>query len=263
MDLWLIHETQIHLRTICGPQKGQNRVITMAKPESTPKEGGFSNPPTKNGGQECPPPQECPPSQNFLNPCGAIQKHEHHLPHWQQGAIFYFVTWRLADALPEDKLKQWQDEKEKWRRLHPKPWNSPTEQEYHSRFSYRIEEWLDAGNNSCLLQNPRMSRIVADALRHFDGIRYDLNAFVVMPTHVHVLFRLSYGFRLEKVLHAWKGFSARKINGVSGRRGPLWQNDYWDRMIRNERHFMKCREYIRENPIKARLSKTEFIHFET
>ncbi len=228
----------------------------MAKPESTPKEGGFSNPPKDNGGQEC------PTSQNFLNPWGKIQKHEHHLPHWQQGPIFYFVTWRLADALPANKLKQWQDEKETWRSLHPKPWDRGAEKEYHSRFSRRIDEWLDAGTGSCLLRKPQLSEIVADALKHFDGIRYDLNAFVIMPNHVHVLFRLRNGFRLEKILQSWKGFSARKINQVSGRRGSLWQNNYWDRMIRNEQHFMKCRDYIRDNPIKARLRKVKFIHFE-
>jgi type I restriction enzyme R subunit len=216
-------------------------------------EGGFSNPPLKEGGQEC------PPSVAFLDPNAPIDRHEHRLPHWQQGDVFYFVTWRLADSLPAEKIKEWQAERDAWLSRHPGPWDEKTEEEYHERFSRQIDQWLDQGHGSCLLRDREYSTLVADAIRHFIGERYNIASFVVMPNHVHVLFRLRVPHRLEEVVKSWKGFTAREINRRIGKTGPLWQEDYWDRLIRNPRHFAKCAEYIRENPVKAKLRQGEFV----
>ena len=222
----------------------------MPKRDAT-TEGGFSNPPR---GQECP--------RSFLDPYAEIDQHRRRLPHWQQGAVFYFVTWRLADALPQEKHRQWRDEKEAWVRWHPEPWDEPTEREYHRLFSRRLDEWLDAGSGSCLLRDKQLAGVVARALGHFDGERYALAAFVVMPNHVHVLFRLVTPHRLEEVLKSWKGFTAREINRRLGKSGQLWQEEYWDRIIRNEAHFAKCREYILSNPSKAGLREGEFVSYD-
>src|SRR4029077_19116962 len=83
--------------------------------------------------------------------------------------------------------------------------------------------------------------------------RYDLDSFVVMPNHVHVLFRLRAGEALEKVVHSWKSFATKKINrarerGRLARTGQVWQEEYSDRMIRNERHLNGVRSYIARNP---------------
>jgi type I restriction enzyme, R subunit len=142
---------------------------------------------------------------------------------------------------------------------HPQPWDLPTEKEYHERFSRQIDEWLDQGSGSCLLRDPANAKIVGDALLHFDGERYELGDFVVMPNHVHVLFRPADGHRLEDIVKSWKGFTAREINKRMGKKGPLWQEEYWDWLIRNERHFGKCVEYIRANPVKACLRDGEFL----
>jgi REP element-mobilizing transposase RayT len=96
---------------------------------------------------------------------------------------------------------------------------------------------------------------------HFDNERYLIDSFVVMPNHVHVLFRLIEPYRLEALVKSWKGFTAREINQELNKRGHLWQEDYWDRMIRDENHFLKCREYIQDNPVKARLAQDQFILF--
>jgi type I restriction enzyme R subunit len=197
----------------------------------------------------------------FLDPYAPIKKHKHKLPHWQQGSVYYFVTWRLADSLPKEKLSRWIEERDLWLGLHPKPWDTSTETEFHERFSRAIEEWLDAGEGSCVLRNRALASCVADALLHFDNQRYAMDCFVVMPNHVHALFRLLTPHRLESVVKSWKGFSAREINRRLKKRGPVWQEDYWDRLIRNESHWAKCREYILENPPKARLSQNEFILF--
>jgi REP element-mobilizing transposase RayT len=226
-------------------------------------EGGFSNPPAKSGGQECPPSVMTFSEDCFVNPYAPIDRHEHHLPHWQQGGVYYFVTWRLADSLSSAKLKTWKHEREVWLRLHPEPWAEEIGKEYHERFSRKIDEWLDQGQGSCLLRDVSCSTVVAEVILHFDGERYRVASFVVMPNHVHVLFRLMAPYRLEQILKSWKGFSAREINRRKGNTGLLWQADYWDRLIRSPRHLNKCLEYMRTNPVKARLQMNEFVFYES
>ena len=103
---------------------------------------------------------------------------------------------------------------------------------------------------------------MCDALRHFDGGRYTVWAFVAMPNHVHVLFSLHAPNRLEDTLHSWKGFTAKEINRRLARMGSLWQEDYWDRLIRNGEHFLRCLRYIRNNPAKAFLGADEYTLYE-
>ena len=104
-----------------------------------------------------------------------------------------------------------------------------------------------------ILREAANAGIVSDALRHFDGQRYELASFVVMPNHVHVLFHPLGEHRLEDILKSWKGFTAREINKRTGRKGALWQEEYWNRLVRSERHFWKYAGYIRENPGTAGL----------
>jgi type I restriction enzyme, R subunit len=193
--------------------------------------------------------------KDLENPCPVFyraeaktDKHRRNLPHWQQGQVWCFVTWRLGDSLPADKLKKWQEQKAYWLTHHPQPWDEATEKAYHEKFSRQIDEWLDQGSGSCLLEDSVNAKIVADALMHFDGDRYEMASFVVMPNHVHALFRPRGDNRIEEILKSWKGFTAREINKRLGKKGALWQEEYWDRLIRHERHFKKVVEYIWENP---------------
>ena len=173
-----------------------------------------------------------------------------------------FVTWRLGDSLPKAKVDQWNKERDIWRKCHPEPWDDMTKVEYHERFSRQIDGWLDQGSGSCVLKESANAEIVADALRHFNEVRYELASFVVMPNHVHVLFQPLGDHALADILKTWKGFTAREINMRIGKTGTLWQDEYWDRLIRTERHFFKVSEYIRENPVNARLKESEFILME-
>ncbi len=74
-----------------------------------------------------------------------------------------------------------------------------------------------------------------------------------MPNHVYLIFVQRTEWPLETLLHSWKRFSARQINKLRGRTGSLWQRDYFDRLVRDEKHFANCVRYIRRNPEKARL----------
>jgi REP element-mobilizing transposase RayT len=186
----------------------------------------------------------------FLNPGEEVTKRRHKLPHWQQGDVWIFHTYRLADSLPEAMLEKWREERGQWLQRHPEPWDEATEEEYHVRFSQDIDRWLDQGHGSCLLRNPANLATVGDAFHHFDDKRYELASYVVMPNHVHVLFRPLGDHTLSALVHSWKRFTAREINRHEHRTGTLWQPDYWDRLIRSRRHDEWVLHYIRANPMK-------------
>ena len=199
------------------------------------------------------------PPARTMDERGEVTETKHRLPHWQQGECACFVTWRLADSLPTQKLKELEEDRDEWKKEHPEPWSEETESEFHRLFSNRIGEWLDEGAGECLLRESDVAGIVRDALEHFNGERYLLHAAVVMPNHVHVLFSPLGDNALPDIVQSWKSFTAKEINGVKGREGKVWQSEYFDRLIRNEAHFERTVEYILDNPKKAGLREGEFV----
>jgi REP element-mobilizing transposase RayT len=97
------------------------------------------------------------------------------------------------------------------------------------------------------------SLVVVDALKKFDGSRYRLFAWSVMPNHVHVLFQTVGEIPLAEILHSWKSYSAKMGNRILGRGGEFWQREYYDRLIRNQDEFDRALRYVAENPEKAGL----------
>jgi REP element-mobilizing transposase RayT len=75
---------------------------------------------------------------------------------------------------------------------------------------------------------------VADALRHFDGERYRLVAWCVMPNHVHAVVQPAAGHVLEEIVHSWKSFTAHQANKLLGRTGPFWMAEAYDHLVRDE-----------------------------
>ncbi|WP_139373223.1 transposase [Prosthecobacter debontii] len=198
----------------------------------------------------------------FFNPRGDIEKTEHKLPHWQQGEVPVFVTFRLADSLPQVLLNAYLAERERFLLNHPEPWDEITEVCFHGLFADRLDEALDAGHGSCALRQPDIAEIVQGRLHHFDGERYQLQSYVIMPNHVHVLFTLDDAVSLPGIVQGWKGVSSRLIHkaGLSAL-DPFWQPDYFDRLIRSPDHLKTVKAYIRDNPLKASL-KTGYVLWE-
>ena len=197
------------------------------------------------------------PTDNVFYPLdkgGEVFVHGRHLPHWKQASVTYFVTFRLGDSLPAGRLKAWKLEKEQWLKDHPRPWTNAENRE-HSRFFARVERWLDAGHGACFLAEACSQQIVASSLKHFDGDRYILDQFVVMPNHVHVLVRVQKAEDLTKVLHSWKSFTAHQLNRVLGRKGNVWQDESFDHIVRSVEQLEHFRAYIAKNPSRARLSE--------
>ena len=120
----------------------------------------------------------------------------------------------------------------------------------------RVERYVDQGHGACWLRDERIARQVEDALFHFDGVRYRLLAWVVMPNHVHVLIETRPGFPLADIIHSWKSYTAKQANQTLERVGAFWMPDYFDRYIRDEQHLVAVTNYIEQNPVKAGLVRS-------
>jgi REP element-mobilizing transposase RayT len=161
----------------------------------------------------------------------------------------------LADALPQSVTQKLKEERKNWKNSHDLDQLSPEEiAEYHRLFSERYETLLNAGSGSCVLSDPEIAAIVDSSLHHFEGQRYELDEYVIMPNHVHVLVKPMAGHKLVDILHSWKSFTANEINKRSGKSGQLWQHESYDHIVRHERAMDAIRSYIWENPTVAKVA---------
>jgi len=164
------------------------------------------------------------------------------LPHFDGGSIPQTVTFRLADSLPQAVLDRWENELV----------TMPEARDSNER-RRRIETYLDSGAGQCWLSRPEIADTVESALLFFDGQRYLLESWVVMPNHVHALFTPAAYHGFPEILHSWKSYNSNAANRMLSRCGELWYPDYFDRFIRNQEHFERAIEYIEMNPVKAGL----------
>ncbi len=168
------------------------------------------------------------------------------LPHLDSPDALQFISFRLADSLPQQLLAQWQQQ------LVTLP---DTERMIELR--RRMEGYLDRGFGCCALGHPVMAATLQKAFNHHDGERYRLLAWCIMPNHVHVLIKPDWP--LAKIVQSWKVWSARRARNHALEwcldlplRG-LWMRGFWDRYIRDEQHLLAVVEYIHQNPVKAGL----------
>ena len=216
-----------------------------------------------------------------------------HIPHYDIKNAYQSITYRLADSLPTRVLNELSKELDKMEKLsgemndssfhgeidnslfhgevgsssfHGEMGGSPikkNKQKLEAQRRQKIEQYLDAGHGCCILKKPEIAQIIIDNWQFFDGQRYDLIAYVVMPNHVHVLIKSHDKWPLRKVLHSWKSYTAKEIKEILLKTGEppvlpesIWQADYWDRFIRNDNHFLRTIDYIHDNPVKAGLCQS-------
>ena len=103
----------------------------------------------------------------------------------------------------------------------------------------------------CYLKDPQLAKIVADALTYFDGDRYHLGEWVVMPNHVHVVVTPLGNHKLSEITHSWKSFTANQINKYLNRRGQLWQKESYDQIVRSPQHLERVQTYIANHAPKV------------
>ena len=199
-----------------------------------------------------------PPGFQGLREDQPLETYVRHLPHWRQEGATYFVTFRLGDSLPQNKLDELVALRLDWERRHKQPDSRDTLEQLAREATQRTERWLDQGMGSCLLRDQSNATILTDSMHYFDNDRYELGAYVVMPNHAHAIVRplKHLEYPLEEILGSWKQFSSRRINARIGQNGNLWQEESYDRIIRDEVHLYRCLQYIGRNPSNAGLSGT-------
>ncbi|MDQ8194444.1 hypothetical protein QEH59_08400 [Coraliomargarita sp. SDUM461004] len=241
-----------------------------------------------------------------------------YLPHFESQVRTQHVTVHLSDSLPQSAIE----------RIDQAIQSLPDEARAIERRK-RLHAWIDAGYGSCILKEPALAQIVEGAFHFFDGERYRLYAWVVMPNHFHVLFQPMAGWTMAETLASWKKYTATEIKkwlranteirepgnatlpscltsesapaanteirdpgnatlpscsasesapaanteirdpgnatlpscstsesaaaANTSDKSPLWHSEYWDRYIRNEKHFHDVIAYIEQNPVQAKL----------
>ncbi|MFN7563168.1 MAG: transposase [Prosthecobacter sp.] len=201
----------------------------------------------------------------FFDPNDDLLIAQRKLPHWAQDGSVVFITWRTADSMPKDVLESWRADRNRWLDVHgidstQKEWKMRVQElppdlmvEYHDHFTTRWHEALDASHGACVLSQPEIADIVANSLLHFDGDRYEMLDFVIMPNHVHLLATFPDKAAMIDQCDSWKHFTARQINRRLGAQGRFWQQDAFDHLVRHEGQFRRLRDYIAQNPVKAGL----------
>lgn len=162
-----------------------------------------------------------------------------YLPHFDAPGVRQMLNYRLEEAMPASLRHEWA---------------ALLELKDDLKRRAKIEDYLDNGFGNCELRDSRAAAVVEENWLHFDG-QYRLLAWVVMPNHVHLLVEI-WQTPQSELLKDWKGYSARRINRILGRQSKLWQDDYWDRYVRDEEHYGKVIHYIEWNPVKAGLVKS-------
>jgi REP element-mobilizing transposase RayT len=198
-----------------------------------------------------------------FNPRAAMRVYHRNLPHWRQPGATYFLTFRLGDSVPSEVIDDIQRERRTWQRRleeerakHGDALPDPLLEDYQAfllQTYRRLEKVMDAGHGSCLLRETTARDVVSDALKFFHGERYEMHVFVVMPNHVHLSVRPLDEWQIEQLVQSWKSFSSKAINKRMGRTGTLWQEDCWDRIVRDDAHWFRVMRYILRNPDNAKL----------
>ena len=111
---------------------------------------------------------------------------------------------------------------------------------------------------ACHLRRPNVRAEVELCLLHFDGKRYDVDAFVLMPNHVHAMIAPGEGHDLSNILQGIKGISANACNKLLGRKSAFWMDESYDHIIRDAEELAAFRNYIAGNPAKAGLKPDQY-----
>ncbi|MBV9215594.1 MAG: transposase [Acidobacteria bacterium] len=165
--------------------------------------------------------------------------HRGYLPHFDSANSVQFITLRLAGSIPRNSLRKLK---------HQHLQKQITEIEYHRA----VERILDAGYGPTFLGRSEIAALVSENLLHFDGSKYQLLRWVIMPTHVHILLE-QLGQSLASIIHSLKSYTANRANKLLDRSGSFWSADYYDRYVRDGKHFLNTVNYIHRNPVKANM----------
>jgi putative transposase len=162
-----------------------------------------------------------------------------YLPHFDAPAVTQFVTFQLHDSFPVTRRAEWET-------ILREPDDSAKRR--------KLESWLDRGHGECRLGRRDVAGLVEKVLLEGDGRAYRMQAWVIMPNHVHLVVEV-WDVPLAKLVGGWKGKSSRLANALLRQNGKFWHVDYYDTLIRDGTHLNRAIRYTEQNPVKAFLAK--------
>jgi REP element-mobilizing transposase RayT len=176
------------------------------------------------------------------------------LPHWEVRGAWHFVTIRCEGSLPRTPQERIREIRTTLNTIEP---NSPEFEQLQRQYFLTAEKYLDTGCGFAPFVNPSLCRIAIQAIRKSTDEGWGFGDSVIMPNHIHLLMRKvsDSGLSLKQALERLKGRSSRQVNQAINRRGRLWQEDWFDRWMRDEAELKRTIQYIRNNPVKAHLCK--------
>lgn len=183
------------------------------------------------------------------------------LPHWEVDDGIYFVTFRLGDSIPRTKQRRLSEAYERRsRELVDDPDAGPEDVADFALefFRTRVDGVLDDGGGACHLEEPQVAEMVQNSLQYFDGERYDLLAWSIMPNHAHVVFQKSPEVSLAEVVGSWKSYTAHRAREFVDFGDHFWQSDYYDRLVRTKGELRDSMQYVWSNPERAELEDWEW-----
>jgi len=181
-----------------------------------------------------------------------------HLPRWETASGVYHIALHLADSVPADQLRIWQEVRTTLQarlRQENRPLSAEEHAELKSVYDERVERYLASGYGECLLKEPAVQKAVREILLYSNGTGYALHEWCIMPNHLHVIVgSFAEAAALTRTLTTWKRISGHQINKILNREGPVWQADGYTRIIRDAAEYKNQLDYVWNNPESAGLT---------
>lgn len=195
-----------------------------------------------------------PPGFRPFDPNKPVRVYYRNLPHWRQDGATYFLTIHTADALPKAAMARLTDLSNRAQHARSVEKNPDLARELHETLANEQARLMDAGHGDCIFNVHEHRATLHNALLFFHGERIDLGCFVAMPNHAHAIVRMLGDHQLED----WQGSVKQRVstqtNAARNRSGRLWQEEGFDRIVRDLDHLRRCVRYIGRNPAKANLN---------
>jgi len=183
------------------------------------------------------------------------------LPHIQPEGATLFITFRLHGSLPLHIIRQLLEEKQRAEKEIERI-ADPEERYHHAYLLDRrlFAKWDDAlANNKhgpFWLRNPQIAALIADSIHYRHEKTYELNAFCIMPNHVHLVCKPlekddGTHYAMSRIMHSLKRHTARESNKLLNREGDFWQHENYDHVVRNDDEWRRIVNYVLNNPVKA------------
>ncbi len=188
--------------------------------------------------------------------------HHRNLPHIQPLGGTFFVTYVLNGSMPTEKIAEWKTEYDIQKALileNSININDDLSKLWKLDFAKKDEFFDTYKGGNHYLKSDISAKIVADTLHYWDNKRLELYSYTIMSNHVHAVFRLydkyelAKPFYLEQIMHSIKLFSASQCNKLLGLEGKFWQDESYDRFVRNNDELKRIIKYVVYNSVKAGL----------